>query len=81
LSVARVLDRDDITRLEAAERAGLIKGDVLTQIGDVVLESVHDLTYALGRFKPGDVVAVKYTRDGQAHETRVTLVAPAGDVR
>ncbi len=64
-----------------AERAGLIKGDVLTQIGDVVLESVHDLTYALGRFKPGDVVVVKYTRDGQTHETRVTLVAPAGDVR
>jgi acetylornithine deacetylase/succinyl-diaminopimelate desuccinylase-like protein len=64
-----------------AERAGLLRGDVLVKLGDVALENVYDLTYALGRFKPGDVVVLHYLRDGKPQETRVTLVAPAGEVR
>lgn len=64
-----------------AERAGLIRGDVLIKLGDVALENVYDLTYALGRFKPGDVVPLYYVRDGKQQQTRVTLVAPAGEVR
>ncbi|MFO1010652.1 MAG: M28 family peptidase [Planctomycetota bacterium] len=64
-----------------AERAGLTKGDVLVKLGDVQLDSVHDLTYALSHFKPGDVVPLRFVRDGVEQETRVTLVAPAGDVK
>jgi hypothetical protein len=56
-----------------AERAGLIKGDVLTQVGDVKIDNIYDMVYALQLYKPGDVVLAKYTRDGAPQEVRVTL--------
>jgi C-terminal processing protease CtpA/Prc len=56
-----------------AERAGFLAGDVLLAIGEVELESVYALTYALQFYKPGDVVLVRYARDGVSDETRVTL--------
>jgi hypothetical protein len=56
-----------------AERAGLIKGDVLTQVGEVKIDNIYDMVYALQLYKPGDVVLAKYTRDGQPQEVRVTL--------
>ena len=34
---------------------------------------VDDFQFALQTYKPGDVVVVKFVRDGEDHETRVTL--------
>jgi len=45
-------------------------------MGDVVVDNIYDLMYALQLYKPGDVVAVKFLRDGKDQETRVTLAAP-----
>ncbi|HEV8112859.1 MAG TPA: M28 family peptidase [Planctomycetota bacterium] len=59
-----------------AERAGFLKGDVILGMGDVKIDNVYDLMYALQLFKPGDVVVVKFTRDGKDQETRVTLASP-----
>jgi hypothetical protein len=56
-----------------AERAGMIKGDVLVQVGEVKIDTIYDMVYALQLYKPGDVVLSKYTRDGAPHEVRVTL--------
>jgi hypothetical protein len=56
-----------------AERAGLIKGDILVQIGEVKIDTIYDMVYALQLYKPGDVVLAKYTRDGTPQEVRVTL--------
>jgi hypothetical protein len=56
-----------------AERAGFLKGDVLLGMGDVKFDTIYDFTYALQLYKPGDVVVVKYLRDGKPEETRVTL--------
>jgi hypothetical protein len=56
-----------------AERAGLIQGDVLVQVGEVKIDTIHDMVYALQLYKPGDVVLSKYMRDGAVHEVRVTL--------
>ncbi len=56
-----------------AERAGFLAGDVLLMIGEVKIENVYDLTYALQHYKPGDVVLVAFERDGKRDETRVTL--------
>jgi hypothetical protein len=56
-----------------AERAGFLAGDVLLQLGDVKLDSVYDLTYALQYHKPGDVLRVRFVRDGAELEERVTL--------
>jgi hypothetical protein len=60
-----------------AERAGLLRGDVLLQIGDLAIDTIHDFTYALGVYKPGNVVLVKYERDGAPHEVRMTLATRA----
>ena len=56
-----------------AERAGLYAGDTLRQIGDVEIASIYDLVFALQTYKPGDVVLVRYERDGEMQEVRVTL--------
>jgi hypothetical protein len=56
-----------------AERAGMLRGDVLMQVGEVKIDSVQDMVYALQHYKPGDVVLAKYVRDGAMQEARVTL--------
>ncbi|MBL8863431.1 MAG: M28 family peptidase [Planctomycetes bacterium] len=56
-----------------AERAGFLAGDVLLALGDVEIESIYDLTYALQHHKPGDAVRVVFERDGRREETFVTL--------
>ena len=56
-----------------AERAGFLKGDVLLGMGDVKFDTIYDFTYALQLYKPGDVVVVKFLRDGKEQEARVTL--------
>lgn len=56
-----------------AERAGLLAGDVLLQVGEVELETIHDFVYALSIYKPGNVVVTRFERDGAEHEVRVTL--------
>jgi membrane-associated protease RseP (regulator of RpoE activity) len=64
---------DGTSKGSPAERAGFLAGDVLQWIGDVELSTVSDMVYALLRYKPGDVVLVKYLRDGKQAEVRVTL--------
>jgi Zn-dependent M28 family amino/carboxypeptidase len=61
-----------------AERAGLLGGDVLLQVGDVEITSIHDFMYALQIYKPGDVVLTRFLRDGEEEHVRVTLEAAGG---
>ncbi len=56
-----------------AEHAGFLKGDVLLGIGDISIKTIDDFMFALQTYKPGDVVLVKFARDGKDQETRVTL--------
>jgi Zn-dependent M28 family amino/carboxypeptidase len=60
-----------------AEKAGLLKGDVLRQVGEVPIETIHDFVYALGLYKPGDVVLARYLRDGKEESVRITLATRA----
>lgn len=56
-----------------AEKAGMLAGDVLVQVGDIVIESMQDFMYALQTYKPGDVVLARFQRDGKTEEVRLTL--------
>jgi S1-C subfamily serine protease len=56
-----------------AERAGLLQGDLIVQIGDLPIASIYDFMYALEIHKPGDVVHTRYVRDGRVEEVPVTL--------
>lgn len=66
---------DGTSQGSPAERAGLIAGDVLTQVGKVKIENIYDFTYALQLYKPGDVVLVRLRRDGAETQVRVTLAS------
>jgi S1-C subfamily serine protease len=56
-----------------AEKAGMLAGDVVLQVGDVVVDTIHDFMYALQTYKPGDVVLTRFLRDGVEESVRVTL--------
>jgi len=56
-----------------AEKAGLLAGDVLLQVGDVAIGNIYDFMHALQTYKPGDVVLTKFLRDGREESVRVTL--------
>ncbi len=56
-----------------AERAGLLAGDVVVQVGEIEIENIYDYMHMLETYKPGDVVVARFLRDGVPQETRVTL--------
>jgi hypothetical protein len=59
-----------------AHKAGLRGGDLLTKMGDVILNNIYDLMFALKTYAPGDSVEVLYTRDGEELSTNAVLIAP-----
>jgi len=65
-----------ITRVAAnspASQAGLQEGDIITQIGDVVLDETHSYVNALFEYKPGDQVALEVVRGTATLQVEVTL--------
>ncbi len=56
-----------------AAEAGIQDGDIITKIGDRVLDDEHPLDATLSQYSPGDVVAVEVLRDGQTITLNVTL--------
>ena len=62
---------DDVNPGQAADHAGIKKGDILIKFGSKTIKNVYDYTYALGDFKAGDKVEVIVKRDGK----EVTLQA------
>ncbi len=56
-----------------AEKAGLQGGDVILGLGGKPILNLQDLQYALGGRRPGDVVEVRYQRDGRTVTVKVTL--------
>lgn len=63
----------DVMKGSPAEAAGLKGGDVIIEFDGKPISNLYDFTYALRMKKPGDVVVVKYRREGQVHETQATL--------
>lgn len=56
-----------------AEDAGLRTGDIVTKVDNTVVSSYYDLSFAVGSKRPGDKVAVTYTRNGKQNTVNVTL--------
>ena len=65
----------DVTQGSPAETAGLKAGDVIVRLGDTVIDGLQAYSDSLKTFKPGDVVALRYMRDGKEHETSLTMAA------
>lgn len=61
-----------------AAKAGLQKGDVVTQLGDRLITDASSLTAAVREDAGGQKVALTYLRDGKATTTDVTLGTYSG---
>ncbi len=57
----------------AAAKAGLAAGDLVTAIGDRPINTANALVAAVRAHRPGDVVSLRYTRNGATKTANVTL--------
>jgi S1-C subfamily serine protease len=57
-----------------AERAGLRAGDIIVQLGEVMIRDHKDFVFALRSTPPGTPARVTYLRQGQEYQTEVVLV-------
>jgi S1-C subfamily serine protease len=57
----------------AADKAGLVAGDILTAVDDASVKDVEELVKAVSSYEAGTSVQVAYTREGDAHTTEATL--------
>lgn len=53
--------------------AGLQNGDIISSVDDVPVTDMESLVRSVGDHKPGDVVKVHYTRDGEKAVSDITL--------
>nr|WP_299388850.1 trypsin-like peptidase domain-containing protein [Allomuricauda sp.] len=56
-----------------AEEAGLLEGDIIKQVDDILVRKFSELTGYLSSKRPGDVVDVVVDRDGTRITKKVTL--------
>ncbi|HEX2307743.1 MAG TPA: PDZ domain-containing protein, partial [Jatrophihabitantaceae bacterium] len=56
-----------------AAKAGLKEGDVVKLIDGKLITSADDLTVAVQKRKPGDVVTLRYVRGSKEFNVKVTL--------
>ena len=61
-----------------AEQAGLQGNDIIVQIGDMAVPDLQAMTDALRSHKAGDVVEVRFLRDGTEQTVSVTLGTRGG---
>ena len=69
--VGIVLDR--IVHNSAASKAGLQKGDILTSVDGIAINSVRNLIVELKQHQVGDVVTIGYIRNNQKAQMDVEL--------
>jgi membrane-associated protease RseP (regulator of RpoE activity) len=63
----------DVTPDTPAERAGLRAGDTILAVNDEEVTVAMDLAQIVRKYKPGDTVAIRYSRDDEEKTTVVTL--------
>jgi serine protease Do len=63
----------NVTKGEAAEKAGIKKYDVIQYFNDMIMRRPGDLTEIVRENKPGTQVKIKLVRDGKEKELAVTL--------
>ena len=67
-----------VTSGGAADQAGLKAGDVVTKVGDRLIESADGLVATIRSYAPGTKVTLTYVRAGETATTTVTLTASTG---
>jgi len=57
----------------AAEKAGLMVGDIITAIGDTEVDSMESLRFALRRYRAGDTTTITAWRSGESIKVDLTF--------
>lgn len=70
-----------VTEGGAAEKAGLKGGDVIVKVGSMDVDNVPELQEQVGRFRPGDKVAVTYLRGDKEQVADMTLLGKEGTAK
>lgn len=58
---------------KCASKGNLISGDIIVSINDIKINDVLEFRYYLYKYKIGDIVKIKYYRDGNYYDTFLTL--------
>ena len=67
-----------VGRRTPADRAGLLPGDIITQVDDVAIDEGGDLRRTLRERRPGQRITITVVRDGQSRRLTAELIeAPA----
>ena len=64
---------DGVSEDRPAQKAGVIKGDVVIQVGTFEITEMMSYMKALSNFEAGTTTTVKVERDGQVVEAEVTF--------
>lgn len=64
---------DGVSEGRAAQKAGLLAGDVIVGLGDYAIKSMENYMQALGKFKSGDHTTVRIKRGDKELEFPVTF--------
>ncbi|MCH8553703.1 MAG: M28 family peptidase [Schleiferiaceae bacterium] len=64
---------DGVSKGKPAEKAGLQRGDIIQQIGDMQIHDVHSYMQALSALRKGQAVEIALERDGKKRTVKVNL--------
>lgn len=64
---------DDVIEGKPAQKAGIISGDVIVQMGELIIKDIQAYMEALGKFQKGQRVPVKVKRGNEVLTYIVTF--------
>ena len=62
-----------VVESSAAEKAGMIVGDIIVGLGETEVDSMDSLKFALRRYRAGDTTTITVWRDGEQMELTITF--------
>ena len=64
---------EGVSQGKAAQKAGILKGDVLMQLGNFPFTEIQSYMSALNKFEKGETTTVKLKRGDQVLEMQITF--------
>jgi Peptidase family M28/PDZ domain len=64
---------DGVSEGKPAQKAGILAGDIIIQMGDLVIKDIQNYMEALGKFTKGESIPVKIKRKGEELTVNVTF--------
>lgn len=64
---------DGVSEGKPAQKAGILAGDLIIQVGDVVVKDIQNYMEALGKFEKGQTIPVKFKRKGEVMTVQLTF--------